>query len=208
MEDVLDVYARPYDARWPVVGMDELPVQLVGHTRPPLPSVPGVPARIDYEYERKGTANVFLAVEPLVGRRVTQVTAHRTKQDWAHFIQALVDTHYPDAERIVLVLDNLNTHGLASLYEAFPAAEARRLARRLDLHHTPVHGSWLNVAEIELSILTGQCLDRRIPARSLLEQEGSAWTDRRNGAAATIDWQFRTNDARIKLKHLYPSFTP
>ena len=207
MEDVLDQYTTPYDPRRPLVAMDELPVQLVGHTRPPQPAVPGHPAHIDYEYERKGTANIFLAVEPLTGQRLTQVTARRTKVDWAHFIKGLVDEQYPDADQVVLVLDNLNTHGIDALYEAFPAPEAHRLARRLELHHTPAHGRWLNVAEIELSVLTGQCLDRRIPDRATLEQEVAAWTARRNAEATTIDWHVTTADARRKLKRLYPSFT-
>ncbi len=205
MEDVLDVYERPHDPRCPVVGMDETSKQLVGETRTPLPAVPGHPARVDYEYERKGVANLFLWVEPLAGRRHVAVTERRTKADWAHFIRDLVDVHYPTAERVVLVLDNLNTHVGAALYETFPAAEARRLRRKLELHYTPQHGSWLNVAEIELSVLTAQCLDRRIADRAVLAEEVAAWEARRNARQATIDWQFTTVDARIKLKHLYPA---
>ena len=205
MEDILDVYERPYDPRRPVVGMDETSKQLVGETRAALPARPGHPARVDYEYERHGVANLCLWVEPLAGRRHVQVTDRRTKQDWAHFIRDLLDGHYPDAERVVLVLDNLNTHVGAALYETFPPAEARRLRRKLELHYTPKHGSWLNVAEIELSALTSQCLDRRIPDRDQLAREVAAWEARRNARRATIDWQFTTQDARVKLKHLYPA---
>jgi hypothetical protein len=205
MEDILDVYERPYDPRHPVVGMDETSKQLVGETRTPLPASPGHPARVDYEYERQGVANLFLWVEPLAGRRHVQVTDRRTKQDWARFIRDLVDGHYPDAERVVLVLDNLNTHVGAALYETFPPAEARRLRSKLELHYTPKHGSWLNVAEIELSVLTSQCLKRRIPDRDQLAREVAAWEGRRNARRATIDWHFTTQDARIKLKHLYPA---
>ena len=204
MEDVLDVYERPYDPRFPVVGMDETSTQLIAETRLPVPAAPGHPARVDYEYERRGVANLFLWVEPLAGRRHVDVTARRTKTDWAHFIRDLVDDHYPEAERVVLVLDNLNTHVGAALYETFPAAEARRLRAKLELHYTPKHGSWLNVAEIELSILTTQCLGRRIADRDLLAAEVAAWAARRNTQQATIDWQFTTADARIKLRHLYP----
>lgn len=205
MEDVLDVYERPYDPRFPVVAMDETSKQLVGETRIPVPAAPGRPARVDYEYERRGVANLFLWVEPLAGRRHVQVTERRTKQDWAHFIRDLVDDHYPAAERVVLVLDNLNTHVGSALYETFPPAEARRLRSKLALHYTPKHGSWLNVAEIELSVLTAQCLDRRIPDRDRLAREVAAWEARRNARQATIDWQFTTHDARIKLTHLYPA---
>ena len=205
MEDVLDVYERPYNPRFPVVGMDETSIQLIAETRLPVPAAPGFPAWVDYEYERRGVANLFVWVEPLAGRRHVQVTNRRTKQDWARFIRDLVDGHYPDAERVVLVLDNLNTHVGAALYETFPAAEARRLRTKLELHSTPKHGSWLNVAEIELSVLTTQCLGRRIADRDLLAAEVAAWEARRNARQATIDWQFTTADARIKLKHLYPA---
>ncbi len=205
MEDVLDVYHRPYDGRRPQVCMDETSKQLVGETRTPLPAQRGRPQRIDYEYVRHGVRNLFLWVEPLAGRRHVQVTERRTKQDWAHFIRDLVDVHYCDAEQVVLVLDNLNTHVPAALYEAFPPAEARRLLQRLDLHYTPKHGSWLNMAEIELSILARQCLDRRIPDEDTLSREVGAWESRRNAVTATIDWRFTTADARIKLRHLYPS---
>ena len=205
MEDVLDVYAQPYDPRFPQVCMDETSKQLVGETRTPLPAVPGRPARIDYEYERHGVRNLFLFVEPLAGRRHIQVTERRTKQDWAHAIRDLVDVHYPDAERIVRVLDNLNTHVGAALYETFPPAEARRLWQKLELHYTPAHGSWLNMAEIEFSVLSRQCLHRRIPDADTLHEEIAAWEARRNRDRTTITWRFTTADARIKLHRLYPS---
>lgn len=204
MEEVLDVYERPYDPRVPVVCMDETSLQLLADARPPLAAAPGSIAREDYEYVRGGVCNVFLAVEPLGGWRSVAVTARRTRSDWAHFMRE-VAAHYAGAERIVVVLDNLNTHGPASFYEAFPPTEAHTLARRFEFHHTPPHGSWLNVAEIELSVLDRQCLDRRIPDRAALAAEVSAWTSARNSAPVTIDWRFTTADARIKLKRLYPS---
>lgn len=206
MEDVLDVYVRPYDARFPQVCMDETSKQRVGETRVPIAAAPGRPNRVDYEYERCGVSNLFMFVEPLRGWRHVWVTDRRTKQDWAHAIQALVDTHYPAAERIVLVLDNLNTHTLGALYETFPPEEARRLSRKLELHYTPKHGSWLNIAEIELSVLSRQCLDRRIPEQAELAQEVTTWTHERNLNHNRVDWRFTTTDARIKLKRLYPSF--
>ncbi len=205
MEDVLAVYHRSYDPRFPQVCMDETSKQLVGETRTPLPAAPGRPARIDYEYERHGVRNLFLFVEPLRGWRQVTVTQRRTKRDWATAIQALVDVQYPTAERIVLVLDNLNTHVGAALYETFPPAEARRLLDRLELHYTPLHGSWLNMAEIELSALGRQCLDRRIPDEDTLVQEVAAWERDRNAHHTTISWRFTTADARIKLLRLYPS---
>ncbi len=205
MEDVLDVYHRPYDHRFPQVCMDETSKQLVGETRTPLPPAPGRPARIDYEYERHGVRNLCLFVEPLRGWRHVRVTERRTKRDWALAIQELVDVHYPEAERIVLVLDNLNTHVGAALYEAFAPSEARRLLERLELHYTPPHGSWLNMAEIELSVLARQCLDRRIPDEAMLVQEVATWEAERNAHQTTIHWRFTTADARIKLKRLYPS---
>ncbi len=205
MEDVLEVYTRPYDPKRPQVCMDELSKQLLADAHPPLPMQSGRPARFDYEYERRGTANVFLFCEPLQARRWVAVTDRRTAADWADQIKDLVDVRYPDAERIVLVADNLNTHTPAALYETFPPAEAKRLADRLELHYTPKHGSWLNMAEIELSILSRQCLDRRIPDRETLAAEVAAWQERRNVAGGTVDWQFTTADARIKLKRLYPS---
>lgn len=205
MEDVLDVYARPYDPRFPQVCMDETSKQLVGETRTPLPARPGRPARIDYEYERHGVRNLFLFVEPLGGWRHVQVTERRTKQDWAHAIQDLVDIHYPTAERIVLVLDNLNTHVGSALYETFPPAEARRLWQKLEVHYTPAHGSWLNMAEIEFSVLSRQCLHRRMPDADTLATEVAAWETARNQHRSTIGWRFTTADARIKLHRLYPS---
>jgi hypothetical protein len=205
MEDVLDVYERPYDALRPVVCMDETSKQLVSHTRTPIPATPSHPALVDHEYRREGVANLFLFVEPLAGQRHVTVTAHRTKTDWAHAVREVVDGCYPDAERVVLVLDNLNTHTIAALYEAFPAAEAHRLARRLELHYTPKHGSWLNMAEIELSVLTLQCLKRRISSTPRLSAEVAAWQHQRNACAATITWHFTTADARLKLRHLYPA---
>jgi DDE superfamily endonuclease len=205
MEDVLDVYQRPPDPRRPLLGMDEVSKQLVKETRPVQPAQPGQPRRYDAEYERAGVRNVFLAVAPLEGRRYAAVTEQRTRTDWAAFMRELADTVYPTAERIVVVLDNLNTHGPASFYEAYPPAEARRLAQRFEFHYTPKHGSWLNVAEIELSVLSRQCLDRRIGDAPTLAAEVGAWARRRNDAQTTIDWQFTTADARIKLKHLYPS---
>ena len=204
MEDVLDVYCRPYDPRWPQVCLDEQPVQLVGETRVPLPPAPGRPECYDYEYERHGTANIFLWVEPLAGRRHVPVTERRTAVDWAHLFQKLVDVQYPEAEGIRLVLDNLNTHRIASLYAAFPPEEARRLARKLELHYTPKHGSWLNIAEIELSALTRQRLGRRFGDFAALAAAVAAWEQERNQRQKGVDWRFATADARIKLKRLYP----
>lgn len=206
MEDVLEVYHRPYDAEQPVVCMDECSKQLIGEVREPLPPKPGHVAKQDSEYERRGTANVFMAVEPLAGRRTTQVTERRTRVDWACFVQMLLLAAYPLAKKVVLVMDNLNTHGIASLYEAFAPATARALAARLEIHYTPKHGSWLNMAETELSVLSRQCLDRRLDDRDLMSREVAAWQAARNAARACIDWQFTTADARIKLKRLYPSF--
>jgi hypothetical protein len=206
MEDVLEVYHRPYDAQRPVVCMDECSKQLIGEVREPLPPKPGHVAKEDCEYERLGTANVFMAVEPLAGRRTTQVTERRTRGDWAGFVQMLLMTVYPLVEKVVLVMDNLNTHGVASLYEAFAPDVALALAARLEIHYTPKHGSWLNMAETELSILARQCLDRRIDDRALMAREVAVWEAARNAADARINWQFKTVDARIKLKRLYPSF--
>ncbi len=208
MEDVLAVYRRPYDPCRPQICMDELHKQLLGEVAPPLPLAAGAPRRSDYEYVRNGTANLFMLCEPLRGWRQVIVTARRTKIDWAHCVRELVDVYYPDAECIVLVLDNLNTHTPASLYEAFPPAEARRIAERLAIHHTPQHGSWLNMAEIELSVLSGQCLDRRMEDQATLSEEVGAWNVDRNAAGKGIDWRFTTEDARIKLTHLYPSIEP
>ena len=205
MEDVLGVYTRPYDPARPLVCLDETSRQVLAETRAPLPIAPGRPARHDPEYERKGVVNCFLVGEPLRGWRHVRLSARRTRIDWAHCIRELVDVHYPAAERIVLVLDQLNTHSPASLYEAFPPAEAKRLADKLEIHHTPKHGSWLNMAEIELSILARQCLNRRLHDRATTEREVAAWVAARNAATATIDWRFTTSDARIKLKRLYPA---
>jgi hypothetical protein len=206
MEDVLEGYTRPYDPRRPQICLDETSRQLLGEVIPPLPLAPGRPAREDYEYVRQGVCNLFLATEPLRGRRQVRVSDQRTRLDFAACIKELVDVQYPEAAAIVLVLDNLNTHTPASLYEAFPPAEAKRLTEKLELHYTPKHGSWLNMAEIELSVLAAQCLDRRLPDRAMLEREVAAWAAARNAAAKTVDWRFTTADARIKLKHLYPSF--
>jgi hypothetical protein len=204
MEDVLDVYQMPYDPQVPMVCMDEQPVQLIKETRQPLPAAPGKPEKVDYEYERNGTANIFMCTEPLTGTRHVHVTEHRTAVDWANEIRDLLEVRYPEAARVRLVCDNLNTHGMGSLYEAFPPEQARRLASRLEIHHTPKHGSWLNIAEIELSVLTMQCLDRRIPDMETLTKETQQWEQRRNASQKGVDWQFSTLDARIKLKRLYP----
>ncbi len=204
MEDVLDVYMRPYDPQRPVICMDECSKQLLRDTRAPLALAPKQGHRHDHEYERAGVANLFLFCEPLQGHRWVHATERRTKVDWAHQIQDMVDVRYPDADRIVLIMDNLNTHSPASLYETFAPAEAKRLADTLEIHHTPKHGSWLNVAEIELSILSRQCLDRRIPDLPTLHAEVTAWQDRRDRQGGTVDWRFTTDDARIKLKRLYP----
>lgn len=205
MEDVLEVYTRPYDPRRPLVCMDETSKQLLRDTRAGQLLAPGQPARMDYEYEREGVVNLFVCCEPLAGRRWVDVTAQRTRVDWALQIQQLVDVRYPDAERIVLVMDNLNVHTPGALYDVFPPAEAKRLADKLEIHYTPKHGSWLNIAEIELSVLSRQCLDRRVPDAAALVREVAAWQQRRNAAARPVDWRFTTADARIKLKRLYPS---
>ena len=203
-EDVLAVYQRPPDPTHPVVCMDETSKQLVGETRVALSAEPGQPRREDYEYERHGVANLFLFCEPLAGWREVQVTERRTRTEWAMAMCELSDRHYPAAERITVVLDNLNTHGPASFYEAFAAPEARRLAERFEFHYTPKHGSWLNIAEIEFSVLSRQCLDRRVGEAGLLRREIEAWQRKRNAASKIIDWQFTTVDARTKLKRLYP----
>lgn len=205
MEDVLEVYMRPYDSRRPQVCVDETSKPLVAETRLPIPAAPGQPERVDYEYERQGTANLFMVFEPLAGQRRVKVTERRTAVDFAHLIREVVDEQYPQAEKIVLVMDNLNTHRPASLYEAFPPAEARRLLERVEIHHTPKHGSWLDMAETELSVLARQCLDRRIPDATTLTQEIAAWERHRNEAKCRVDWRFTTEDARIQLKRLYPS---
>ncbi len=203
MEEILDLYQRPYDPKRPVVCMDERPMQLLKETRVPLPPAPGYPARYDYEYERNGTAVHFLFTEPLAGTRTVSVRARRTAVDWAEEVRAMV-ARYPEAERVVLIGDNLNTHTTASFYEAFPAAEARALAARVEIHYTPKHGSWLNIAECELSALVSQCLTRRMATIEIVRQESGTWARTRTAAQKTVDWQFTTEDARVKLKHLYP----
>ena len=205
MEEVLAVYTRPYEEQHPQVCLDEMSRQLISETRVPVPMQPGQPACYDYVYERHGTCNLFVACEPLAGKRYLQVTEQRTKADFARFIRDLVEVYYPTAEKIVLVMDNLNTHTPVALYEVFEPAEARRLLEKLELHYTPKHGSWLNMAEIELSILSRQCLDRRIGSQAELAREVAAWQAKRNGREVGINWRFTTADARIKLKHLYPS---
>jgi transposase len=205
MEDVLETYAQPRDERRPVVCIDEGGKQLIGDARPPLPTRPKHPAKEDHEYVRNGTANLFLAFEPLAGWRHVEVTERKTKVDFARFVRRLVMERYRAAEKVVLVLDNLATHTSAALYEAFPPAEARRLARRIEWHYTPKHGSWLNVAEVELSVLARQCLDRRISDLDALRLEVAAWERARNEAVADVDWQFTTADARTKLARLYPT---
>jgi len=205
MEDVLHVYQRPVDPLHLLVCMDELSKQLVGEIVEPLPRQPGQPARCDYEYVRNGTANLFMFFAPLAGPRFVEVTDHRPKNDWAYAVRDLVDVYFPAAERITLVMDNLNVHSLGSLYQAFEPAEAKRIADRLAVHHTPKHGSWLNMAEIELGVLTRQCLDRRILDPLTLKQAVHHWQTTRNHAHASVDWRFTTADARIKLKRLYPS---
>lgn len=204
MEDVLEVYHREYDERFPVVCMDETSKQLVAETRVPIPLAPGRPARFDYEYKRNGVANLFMFTEPLKGWRWAEVTGRRTRTDWALVIKELLDVRYPNAVKVVLVMDNLNTHTIGSLYEAFDPVEARRLAGRLEIHYTPKHGSWLNIAETELSVLAMQCLDRRIPTKEDLEREVQGWEDGRNMTTKGVDWQFTTDHARVKLRRLYP----
>jgi hypothetical protein len=205
MEDVLELYAEPYDPKRPKVNFDETSKQLIEETRQPLPPQPGQPERYDYEYERGGTRNLFLFTEPQAGWRHINVTEHRTMIDFAHQMKWLVDERYPEAEVIRIVLDNLNTHKAASLYEAFAPAEARRIIKKLEFHYTPKHGSWLNMAEIELSVLQRQCLNRRLPDEATLTHEVGVWEKQRNEKQATIDWRFSVMDAREKLKRLYPS---
>ena len=204
MEDVLEVYRRPYDPSRPFVCLDEAGKQLVGEVRPPLPARPGRPRREDHQYQRNGVFNLFMMFEPLRGWRHVEVTQRKTSQDFARMIKQLCDVGYPDAEKIVLVMDNLATHKPAALYETFEPSEARRLVERLEIHYTPKHGSWLDMAETELSVLARQCLDRRIADRETLMSEVSAWEQGRNNASVKVDWQFTTADARIKLKRLYP----
>jgi len=208
MEDVLEVYQRPYDPTRPVVCMDESSKQHLKEVRLPLPPKPGVPERFDTEYERNGTSNIFMFFEPLVGQRYTDVTDSRTAVDWALQIKDLVDGRYAAATCITLVMDNLNTHVGGSLYKAFPPEEARRILKKLEIHYTPKHGSWLNMAEIELSILSRQCLNRRIPHQLSMRKEIKTWEKKRNACPKPMDWRFTTEDARIKLKKLYPTLEP
>jgi hypothetical protein len=208
MEDVLALYTLPYDPRYPQVCFDETSTQLIGESRTPLPAKPGELARYDYEYVRNGVANLFMFFAPLHNWRHVKVTERRTKEDWAYCMRDLVDVHFPEAIRIRLVEDNLNTHDPAALYEVFAPAEAKRILDRLEFHYTPKHGSWLNMAEIEFSVLSRQCLHPRIPDKSALAQEVGAWQAERNQAQATVHWRFTTSDARIKLKRLYPSIEP
>jgi hypothetical protein len=204
MEDVLEVYKRPYDAQHPVICMDEMPKQLLADTREPLACQPGTPAREDYEYKRNGVADLFMLFEPLQGKRFVQVTAQRRRIEWAKIMKHVADQLYPQADKIVVVLDNLNTHTPSAFYQTFEPEEARRLAERFEFHFTPKHGSWLNMAEIELSALVRQCLDRRLPDLTTLNQEVQAWQQQRNDEIVKVQWQFQAADARIRLKHLYP----
>ena len=204
MEDILEVYSRPYDPQFPVVCMDESSVQLIGEVHEPIPAAPGHPVLMDDEYVRNGVANILMEVEPLGGKRNVKITQSRTQIDWAHFIREMLEERYPEAEKVVLVMDNLNTHSLASLYQAFPPEEARRLAERLEIHYTPKHGSWLDIAEIELSVLKRQCLAGRIDNIDKMRAEVSAWNTDRNNRQSKVDWQFTTSNARTKLKRLYP----
>ncbi len=204
MEDVLEVYTQPFDPNRPQVCMDETSKQLLDDVQEPLPIQPGKPQRIDYEYQREGVADLFMFFEPLAGKRFVKVTDQRTRKDWAHVMQELADILYPQAQKIVIVMDNLNTHSPASFYETFEPEEARRLTNRFEFHYTPKHGSWLNMAEIELGVIIRQCLTRRIPNKATLENEVNAWQNDRNAKVIKVDWRFTTADARIKLKHLYP----
>ena len=206
MEDVLQVYKRPYDPQRPLICMDEMPKQLLTDTRETLPVQPGKAERFDYEYKRGGVADVFMLFEPLAGKRHIEITDQRRRIEWAEVMQIVADELYPEAEKIVVVLDNLNTHVLAAFYLTFEPSEARRLIERFEFHYTPKHGSWLNMAEIELSALVRQCLDRRIPDKDSLIREVKAWEDQRNSEVIKVHWQFTTADARVKLKSLYPKF--
>jgi DDE superfamily endonuclease len=206
MEDVLDVYARSYDARYPVLCMDESSIQLIGEVQQPIPAAPGHPVLIDDEYVRKGVANIFIEVEPLGGKRTVKITEQRTQVDWAVFIREMLEERYQDAEKVVLIMDNLNTHTAASLYMAFPPEKARKLANRLEIHYTPKHGSWLNIAEIELSALKRQCLAVRIDSIEKMRTKVMSWNIDRNNRQTKVDWHFQTTDARTKLKRLYPKY--
>ena len=206
MEDVLDIYELPYNPDLPVICMDEKPYQLLGEARESWAMCPGNNKKIDFEYTRNGTCSIFAFVEALAGRHHVRVREHRTAIDWAEEIKYLVDERYPDAQKIILVMDNLNTHKPASLYKVFPPEEARRIIKKLEIHYTPKHGSWLNIAEIELNVMTRQCLSRRIASIDVLRSELSAWTNERNNGKSKVNWQFTTKDARIKLVSLYPEF--
>lgn len=206
MEDVLEVYARSYDARYPVLCMDESSVQLVGEVQQPIPAAPGHPVLVDDEYVRNGVANIFIEVEPLGGKRTVKITEQRTQVDWAVFIREMLEERYQDAEKVVLIMDNLNTHTTASLYMAFPPEKARKLANRLEIHYTPKHGSWLNIAEIELSVLKRQCLAVRIDSIEKMRTKVMSWNIDRNNRQTKVDWHFQTTDARTKLKRLYPKY--
>jgi len=205
MEDILEVYRRSYNPEEPMVCMDEITKQLTKETRRTISAGPGIPARYDYEYERNGVCNLFMFYEPFGGKRYVSIMDHRKKVDWALQIKELLDNQYPSARKVVLVMDNLNTHTGASLYETFPPHEARRLLERLEIHYTPKHGSWLNITEIELRILSGQCLNRRFPDKQTLQKEIIQWQNQRNSLKAKVDWHFSTDNARIKLKRLYPT---
>ena len=204
MEDILETYALPYDPEIPLICMDEQPVQLLGETREPIPMQPGQPRKEDYEYTREGTCSIFIFTEPHVGWRHVVVSRRRTKQDWARYVRELLEVHRPEAKRVRLVMDNLNTHNTSSLYETYPPEIALALAQRLEIHYTPKHGSWLNIAEIELSVMTKQCLSRRIPSMEQLQAQLSAWEADRNAAVKSVEWHFSTEQARDKLKWLYP----
>ena len=206
MEDVLEVYKRPYDPKRPLICMDEMPKQLLTDTRETLPVQPGKAERFDYEYKRGGVADVFMLFEPLAGKRHIEITDQRRRIEWAEVMRIVADELYPEAEKIVVVLDNLNTHVLAAFYLTFAPCQARRLIERFEFHYTPKHGSWLNMAEIEFSALVRQCLDRRIPDKDILIREVKAWEDQRNSEVIKVHWQFTTADARVKLKNLYPKF--
>jgi len=206
MEDVLEVYARPYDPNLPVLCMDESSMQLIGEVQQPIPAAPGHATLVDDEYVRNGVANIFIEIEPLAGKRKVKITERRTQLDWAHFIKEMLEERYADAKKVILVMDNLNTHNIASLYLAFPPEEARRLANRLEIHYTPKHGSWLNIAEIELSVLKRQCLSVRIDCIEKMREKVMSWNSDRNNRQTKVDWQFKTDSARIKLKRLYPKF--
>ena len=206
MEDILDVYTRKYDKKYPLVCMDELPRQLIGETRTPIPAGPGKPVRFDTEYRRNGTCEIFMFSSPLEGWRRAEVTERRTKSDWARQIKKLVTVDYPYAEKIVMVMDNLNTHTIGSLYKTFPPQEAKRLRDKLEIHYTPKHGSWLNMAEIEINVLVNHGLSKRVPTIQQMKKEVKAWNKARNKTTSKINWRFSTDDARIKLKCLYPHF--